>query len=403
MPLLAHSYVSDETSSALAGAAVAAALRQAFAEEPLAAVIVYATINHDQGALLRALRAGLESTAAGAPLAIVGCSAQGVAGAGVILEGGFAVGAMGLGGAGLRAAVAVEQEIHSEGARKGSEVAERLVTELGGQPDLMMLLYDPLCGADADQLVKGAQAVVSCPLVGGAASQPSGPVAGTYQYSGESAYTRAAVGLGLRGPFASEVAVAPGTVPTGIVMTLTRADGNKLLELDGRPALDVWRETIGYSSDEPLNQDHTAALALGIEKQVLTDGGEESVFLMRAVFGLDPRTKAIVVQTAIPEGSNILFHHRTAEVVREGTAAMARAVAGRLAGRPAWAVLGFECGARTAPFLGPALTLEENVALQQAVAPGAPWLGLLAWAEIVPCGREALVHNYSYPLVVLTQ
>jgi hypothetical protein len=408
MPLLAHSYVSDETDSGRAGAAVAAAMNEAFGAAegrqgaPLVAVIVYATVNHDQAALLKAVRAGLGPERG---VLVVGCSAQGVAGNGVILEGGFGVGAMGLGGAELQAAVSSEHEIQTEGAAKGRALAQQVVKQLGAPPDLMMLLYDPLCGADADLLVKGVLEVVSCPLVGGAASQPSGPVARTYQYCGEQAFVHGAVALGLRGPFGNEVAVAPGTVPTGIVMTLTRADGNRLLELDGRPALDVWRETIGYSPDEPLNQDHTAALALGIERTVLDQGAEATVYLMRAVFGLDTRTKAIVVQTAIPEGSKIRFHHRTVEVVREGTAAMGRLVAARLAakGRRPWAVLCFECGARTAPFLGPGQTLEENRALQQAVAPGAPWLGLIAWAEIVPAGREALVHNYSYPLVVLTQ
>src|SRR5207237_6418883 len=96
------------------------------------------------------------------------------------------------------------------------------------------------------------------------------------------------------------------------------------------------------------------------------------------------------------------FHHRTVPVVKEGTVAMGRELVARLDGRTPWAVLGFECGARTAPFLGPADTLEENLDLQRVVAPRSPWLGLLAWGEIAPCGGEPAFHNYTYPLVVLT-
>jgi hypothetical protein len=228
-------------------------------------------------------------------------------------------------------------------------------------------------------------------------------VATTYQYFGAEAFTQSAVALGLTGPFTTELAVCHGTTPTGIVMTLTKSDGNKLFELDGRPALDVWRETTGLRDQDRLLQDHTAALAMGIERTIIKEGREEHAYLMRAAFGFDRETKSIVVQAAIPEGSKVLFHHRTASVVKDGTVAMAKELAARLAGKHTWAVLGFECGARTAPFLGPADTLEENLVLQSAVAPEAPWLGMLPWGEIAPCGDEPAFQNYTYPLVVLTQ
>jgi len=54
------------------------------------------------------------------------------------------------------------------------------------------------------------------------------------------------------------------------------------------------------------------------------------------------------------------------------------------------------------PFLGPAETLEENLELHRTVAPQAPWLGLIAWGEIAPCGGQPEFHNYTYPLAVLS-
>ena len=77
-------------------------------------------------------------------------------------------------------------------------------------------------------------------------------------------------------------------------------------------------------------------------------------------------------------------------------------LAGRLRGRRPWAVLGFECGARTYPFLGPANTTAEHQALRAAVAPQAPWLGMMAWGEIAPLGGEPAFHNYTFPILVLT-
>ena len=113
-------------------------------------------------------------------------------------------------------------------------------------------------------------------------------------------------------------------------------------------------------------------------------------------------TGAIVFQAAIPEGTKVMIHHRTVENMLSGTAVMARDLAKRLTGRKPWAVLGFECGARTYPFLGEANTHKEHADLRSTVAPTTPWLGMMAWGEIGPCGGQPAFHNYTYPLVVLT-
>ena len=54
--LHAFSTVVGETNSTRAADDVASRLRQAFAGEPLRAVLVYATVNHDQVEILRRLR-----------------------------------------------------------------------------------------------------------------------------------------------------------------------------------------------------------------------------------------------------------------------------------------------------------------------------------------------------------
>jgi hypothetical protein len=396
----ALSCLSQETDSERAGLAVARKIREGFGKRRLDAVIVYATVNHDQAALLRGIREGV-----GAGVTVVGCSGQGVMTTSSVLEEGFVVGAMGIGGEGLKVASAKADAVDVDGRAKGRQLARSLVQQLGGQPKLTLLVYDPLGGVDVNQVLAGVREEVETPIVGGAASQPAGPVAGTYQYFGDQAFSGGAVALGLAGDFSVELGLSHGTTPTGIVMTLTKAEGNKLLELDGRPALDVWSESVGRGEDDKLSQEYIGALAMGIERRVVQNGHEETVYLIRAAFGFDRETKAVVVQAAIPEGSKIMFHHRTIEVVKDGAVAMGKDLRKRLAGRTPWAILGFECGGRTIPFLGPAETLDENLKLQAVVGTEAPWLGLIAWGEIAPCcaGEDPEFHNYTYPLVVLSQ
>ena len=79
---------------------------------------------------------------------------------------------------------------------------------------------------------------------------------------------------------------------------------------------------------------------------------------------------------------------------------MGQTLRDRLKGSTVRAVLAFECGSRTRPFLGDEATLQENLGLQRAVGEHAAWLGMMAWGEIFPVAGRPTFHNYSYPLLV---
>jgi hypothetical protein len=395
MSLHATSHVSSLADSRAAAAAVSEQLQMSFAGQPLRALMVYSTVNHDQAVVLRVLR-----DCCGADVLILGCSAQGIMHNGAVGEGSFLLGVMGFGGDDLEAAAAMVRGIDQDSAQKGATLAAAL--KLSVEPKVVFLLYDPLCGADVEAML-GGFSEIQCPIVGGGAAQPWGPIVRTFQYWQGEVLQHGAVALALGGPFSAEVGVCHGTAPTGVEMTLTRCSGNKIFEIDGRPAIDIWREITGCEESEINNQDYVASWAIGVARRVPSAHGERTQYVIRAAFGFDLAAGAVIVQAAIPEGTRIMFHHRTVPVVTEGTASMGRELAQLLVGRRPWAVMGFECGARTKAFLGHAATLHENVALQKAVAPDAPWLGMLAWGEIAPTGGRPAFHNYTYPVAVLTE
>jgi hypothetical protein len=399
MTFHASSYFSADADSSKAAHATALALKEAFAAHPLRAVVVYASITHDQRALLRRLRAEL-----GPDVPIFGCSVQGVVGNGLVREGGYLLGAMGLGGESLKVGAVMERAIEQDTRSKGKRLGASVVSRLGEQPKVCIVLYDPLCNADVEEMLAGLTEEVRCPLIGGGAGQPFGPIVKTFQYWQDEVLEHSAMAIGLGGPLSAEIGVCHGTSPTGLVMEVTRSEGNALLEIDGRRALDVWREVTGCTDEQVNNQEYVSNWAIGIERTLIDPSGErKTMYFIRASFGFDLEKGSVVVQAAIPKGTRVMLHHRTVEAVTEGTAAMGRELATRLKGRHPWAVLGFECGARTSPFLGEAGTLQENVALQKAVAPGAPWIGMMAWGEIAPVAAKPAFHNYTYPLLVLGQ
>jgi hypothetical protein len=348
-------------------------------------------VNHDQRAYLAGMRDVL-----GDAVRLVGCSAQGVMGPRAVSERGYAAGAMGLGGAGVDFAAGRVEEIQVDTLEKGKALGRALVAQLSGRPRVAVLHHDPLCGADMNLLLAGLDEELGCPVIGGAAGHFYGPMQRTFQYFGRDVFGHGAVAFAMSGAFTPQLAISSGVSPVGIEMTITRCEGTKVLELDGRRALDVWEE---ITSAGPPNSDHTAALALGVPVPGSPESGE---YLIRAAFGVDVDRGGIILQAGIPEGTMVMLHHRTVDDVEDGTRKMGEALRRRLEGRSVRAVLGFECGARTSPFLGETATLQENIRLQETFASDAQWLGLVTWGEVYPvCGKPGF-HNYTYPLLALT-
>ncbi len=392
MSIRACSFVTDEVDSWAAGRDAARHLGERFAGAPLSCVLVYATVNHAAPRFL----AGLREHLGPGPL-IAGCSTQGIAARERVLEQGYALGAIGLGGA-LQSAVAAAAEINLDPAAKGAALGASLRRSLGARPKVVILYYDPLCGADVEALLAALHAEVRCPVIGGAAghSWGAGGLIKTYQYAGDGVLEHCAVAVGLGGDFAAATGFSSGTASTGIAMQVTRCDRNVVLELDGNRALDVWREISG--SDGTPKLDETPAVALAIPPR---DGDLGDVPLVRAALMFDAARGGLILQAPIAEGTKVLFHHRTVDSVLQGTDRLAGELRARVGGRHVAAVLTFECGARTGPFLGAVETLKENVALQRRLAPEAEWLGMMAFGEVAPHRGAPGFFNYTLPVLVL--
>lgn len=398
MKTFAATFFSLEADSSEAAHQAANSLKTQFAGKPLKSVMVYATMNHDHAALLATLRAELPPD-----VLLIGSSGQGVVAGDELTEEGMALGVIGFGGDALRCASAVEREVEVSPLDKGSAIGRSLKEQLGAEPKIAILFYDPLSGVDVEAIIAGVRTQLTCPLVGAGSGQPWGRPIETAQFWNSEALTKGVVALALSGPFDTEIGLCHGTAPTGISSVVTKAVGNHVFEIDGRSAAEIWREVTGCKESDMLHQSHFASWAVGVERSATVAGPNgvevKTSRVIRGAFGFDMETGAMILQAAIPEGTKIMLHHRTVDEVLSGTTAMAGELTERLKGRSPWAVLGFECGARTYPFLGPANTRNEHLALRGAIAPKAPWLGMMAWGEIGPCVGQTSFHNYTYPLV----
>ena len=120
-----------------------------------------------------------------------------------------------------------------------------------------------------------------------------------------------------------------GCTPLDEQHVITKAERNLLIELDGRPALDVLRDDIGEVLAKDLNKIAGYIFAgLPIE---FSDTGD---YLVRNIIGIDEQERIIAVGDYLYEGSKFMFCRRDGNSAREDMLRMLATMKSRLQGLP---------------------------------------------------------------------
>jgi small ligand-binding sensory domain FIST len=110
---------------------------------------------------------------------------------------------------------------------------------------------------------------------------------------------------------------------------VTEGDRNIIASLDGRPALDVFKEDIG----EVLSRD-LRRTAHFIHAGIPVAGSDTGDYTVRNLVGIDPRNKLIAIGAEVTVGMPILFCKRDAQSARDDLARMLEAIADDAKGTP---------------------------------------------------------------------
>jgi small ligand-binding sensory domain FIST len=246
---------------------------------------------------------------------VVGANVHGVIGAGQELEGGPAVAVLAIEG------VEAHGFLVGDTAGNARALVDEIAAGLGGPPraeDLVVLLPDPR-SVDLQALLGAARdALEPARIVGaGAASVEAGT---TLQWCGRSFDTGAVAGLVLRGKQPARIGVTQACRPVSELLTITRAQGHWVLELDGRPALDVYREVaLGPLAEDLRRAASFVLVALPRDAAApLAPGG----YLVRNVAGFALEERALAIPEAIAVGDQIAFAQRDPASAREDLKAM---------------------------------------------------------------------------------
>jgi hypothetical protein len=197
---------------------------------------------------------------------------------------------------------------------------QRLAAQLARNDLKAAVIFSQGVHVNGSEVIAGAVSVLGAdvPLTGGLAGD-NGAFSQTWCLLDDIVSNRHMLALGLYG---DAVRFAHGSFggwqSFGPARQATRAQGNVLYELDGKPALDIYKRYLGdYAKDLP-------ASGLLFPFALLSNDHQESG-LIRTLLGIDDARGSLTLAGDIPEGGYVRLMHASTEALVDGAEAAARA------------------------------------------------------------------------------
>jgi small ligand-binding sensory domain FIST len=151
--------------------------------------------------------------------------------------------------------------------------------------------------------------------------------------------------------FSDGVAIATrltqGCTPLGPKHAITASQQNVIISLDGRPALDVFREDVGEALGRDLNR-----IGGHVFAGLPIPGSDTGDYLVRNLVGIDPANKLIAIGDMVRQNTNVLFCRRDAKTAQEDLTRMLESIRQGMFTRPRGGVY-YSCIGRGASLFGP--------------------------------------------------
>jgi small ligand-binding sensory domain FIST len=390
-----HAGVGQSTLSSTKDA-VAHAAADALAQAQIAraeAAVVFFTVEHAQHAreLVETVR-----TATGAEK-VTGCSAAGVlTGAGEV-EGSNGIGVLVLASDQMQCRPLLYESLREHDENAGAEIA-RQARATTDDNELLVLLPDTYNGQPQSLLRSLESHGGFLPVIGAGAAE-SGMTRMTYQLRGDTLTSDAVSGVCLAGRFASHIDITQGCQPITEPMTITKARGHIIQEIDHRPALEVFARLL----KGPLAQDLRRALQVlfvGLPAEDDRNSVAPGEYVVRNIIGLDPDKGILGVADEVREGQAMIFALRDGQRAREDLNQMLERQKRRLQGqRPAFGFY-FNCCARGASLYG--MEGIDTAYIRQSLG-DFPLIGMFGGYELAPLGRANHLFAYTGVLALITE
>ncbi len=295
-----------------------------------------------------------------------------------------------------------------------TEVGRRLGNQIrnstfDGTPNLLML-YDIvkrrtdqgislnmatrlLAGLD-DALGKNWPPAAGCGLTGDMQWNP------TFQIFDDKILQHSALALALHGGVRMDTITMHGCRPSTGYHRITRADGNTVLEINGRPTLDLIAEFMGQTAETADFSEYPLFITLGINQGEKFGKFREEDYLVRLCMDVDRERRGLTFfGDDLTEGTEVQLMRRNINF--DYIAERSHQLLEQSKPRRPFLALYIDCGGRAATYAG--TELEEAAEVQRVIGSDIPLLGWYVGCEIAKTRDRMQSHNWSGVLCLLSE
>jgi len=326
-------------------------------------------------------------------LSLAGCTARGVLGDGLEVEGRPGIVVM------VGASTAIEAKSRLLG-RTTSELGVFSQAPTREKGERLVLAMPDAYRVDNQELVKRLDETLPGTPVFGAGSSDDGNLGMCLQLGMEGVHSGAISMMGLYGDMKVRVGITQSCQPVGQPRFITRAKDYVLVELDGQPALKGFIEQgkeLGLGDMQIASQSLMFGFPLDPENPSFK--GEDCV--VQALAGFDQDTKGLIIPHIMRERQTMGFMHRNPEKARMDVSRMATELAEKLEqdGEKPHFGFYFNCLGR-----GEGLYGKSGVDLEiiHNILGDFPLAGMFGGFEMATTHDTHLVYTYSGVLVLVT-
>ncbi|NUQ72339.1 MAG: FIST C-terminal domain-containing protein [Polyangiaceae bacterium] len=351
-------------------------------------VLLFASTRYNPEQLLTGLYSRLPATTK-----LAGCSSFAEINSDEALTG--SVTAMGIRLGGVACEVFKVDGLKDRNIEAGRALAEQIKAF---EPSLVITFPDAV-GTNSAQFLIGMQDILGrkFPIVGGVAADDL-QFDQTYELFNRKVLSGGAVAVALKGRIAVASGAKAGFQPLGAARTCTKVENGRLvLELDGVPALNLYKEFLG----DRANDLQTA----GIEFPLGIVGGmpgeyqvsDEQILVVRAVQGVDEARMGLICSGEVLEGARVRMTRATKEDILQG-AVSAVDEAKKIVPEPSAAFI-FDCAGRKL-VLGPRYK-DEIQAVVSRLGPDVPAIGFYTYGELSPVQGVTMHHDETFTIALI--
>ena len=221
----------------------------------------------------------------------------------------------------------------------------------------------------------------------------------SFQFNDDAVLDQSAIALITSAGLHMDTAILHGTRPASGYHTITKAQDNVILEIEGKPGLDFVAELLG--SDSGLVwEDFPLLITFGVNKGPKFDAFKEENYANRLCLAIDKEHRALIMfEPDLQAGAEVQLMRRSIDFryIEERSDALLKKLNAR---KPVFAFY-IDCVGRCAAYSG--MEKEEAAEVQRHIGCSMPLLGIYSGVEIAKVGNDMQALDWTGVLCVFSE